>query len=442
MQSGISIVDRVRYTSWGVRSIYGALLLISGLSIDTLVQAIAMRWQRKQWVIAPANLDPLYELGTSLGFWGMLFFCVNCLLATRWLWVERLFGGLDVVYRMHALVGKATFIMLVLHLMVLIIHALPDTDTLVAYLIPGLDVSYTLGMLGLFGLVTLVVITLWGSMPYQLWLTSHAWLGVPYLLGGAHALVAQADWYIALLTGIGGVAWIYSIAFYRRYAPHACGLIAERTTDRGITELRIALDTPFAAVAGQFVFFAVTKSQAAVPAELHPFSLSRIESPRDVRLSIKMVGDYTHQLDQLAPGDAVTVYGPYGMFGRRMPATQRQLWIAGGIGITPFLSLLQQAVQTQRDTQITVVWAVRLRAEARYIDELNQAATERAHISVHLHEGRISLADIESYAGPLCAQTQQVLMCAPVPMMRQLRTGLLERGFAAHQIDSEEFGLR
>ncbi|MFN7471351.1 MAG: ferric reductase-like transmembrane domain-containing protein [Roseiflexaceae bacterium] len=439
MQPGISIVDRVRYTSWGVRSIYGVLLLISGLSIDTLVQAVMIRWQRKTWFISPSNIDPLYELGTSLGFWGMLFFCVNCVLATRWLWVERLFGGLDVVYRMHAFVGKSTFIMLVLHLMVLIVQALADTDTLVAYLIPGLDLSYTLGMMGLFGLVALVVVTLWGSMPYQLWLTSHAWLGVPYLLGGAHALVAQADWYIALLTAIGGLAWIYSIALYRRYAPHARGQIAALTTQHGITELRIALDTPLAAVAGQFVFFAVTKSQTAIPAELHPFSLSAIESPRDVRLSIKMLGDYTRQLDQLAPGDAVTLYGPYGMFGRRMPTTQRQLWIAGGIGITPFLSLLQQA---SHDTEITLVWAVRTRADARYIDELTQHATERTGISVHLHEGPLSLADIEAYAGPLCTQTQQVLMCAPIPLMRLMRAALLARGYAAHQIDSEEFGLR
>ena len=439
MQPGISIVERVRYTSWGVRSIYGTLLLISGLSIDTLVQAVMIRWQRKTWFISPSNIDPLYELGTSLGFWGMLFFCLNCVLATRWLWVERLFVGLDVVYRMHAFVGKSTFIMLVLHLMVLIAHALADTDTLVAYLVPGLDISYTLGMMGLFGLVALVVITLRGTMPYQLWLTSHAWLGVPYLLGGAHALVAQADWYIALLTGIGGLAWIYSIALYRRYAPHARGQIAARTTQHGITELRIALDTPLAAVAGQFVFFAVTKTQTAIPAELHPFSLSAIESPRDVRLSIKMLGDYTRQLDQLAPGDAVTVYGPYGMFGRRLPATQRQLWIAGGIGITPFLSLLQQA---SHDTEITLVWAVRTRADARYIDELTQRATQRTGISIHLHEGPLSLADIEAYAGPLCTQTQQVLMCAPISLMRQMRAALLARGFAAPQIDSEEFGLR
>ena len=122
-----------------------------------------------------------------------------------------------------------------------------------------------------------------------------------------------------------------------------------------------------------------------------------------------------------------------------MPATQRQLWIAGGIGITPFLSLLQQA---SHDTEITLVWAVRTRADARYIDELTQRATQRTGISIHLHEGPLSLADIEAYAGPLCTRTQQVLMCAPIPVMRQMRAALLARGFAAHQIDSEEFGLR
>lgn len=42
-------------------------------------------------------------------------------------------------------------------------------------------------------LAILVAATIWVRFPYQQWLASHRWMGVPYILGGAYAIVAQGD---------------------------------------------------------------------------------------------------------------------------------------------------------------------------------------------------------------------------------------------------------
>jgi predicted ferric reductase len=140
--------------------------------------AIAYRLRLGRWVLGADTTDPLYELGTSLGFWGMLFFCVNFILATRWPWVETLSGGLDKVYQLHAFVGKSAMTLLLLHLFILMVQAVPDLRILVTYTVPGIDLSYTLGMFGLIALTGLAIVTLWRKMPYQSWLNSHKYMGI------------------------------------------------------------------------------------------------------------------------------------------------------------------------------------------------------------------------------------------------------------------------
>jgi predicted ferric reductase len=217
------IIQNIRMWSWTARIVYGLTAVIVVNSVINIVDAVMYRAAKGAWFFAADTNDPLYELGTSLGFWGMLFFCVNFILATRWNWVEKLSGGLDKVYHIHGFVGKISLTLLLLHLFVLMIQAIPDLRTLVAYTVPGIDLSYTLGMFGLMGVTGLVIVTLWLKMPYQSWLNSHKYMGIAYVLGGAHALVAQVDWYIALMTAVGGYAWLYSLFLYQKRAPHAHG---------------------------------------------------------------------------------------------------------------------------------------------------------------------------------------------------------------------------
>lgn len=436
------IIQNIRMWSWTARVVYGLTAVIGVNSAINIVDAVVYRIDKGAWFFAADTNDPLYELGTSLGFWGMLLFCINFILATRWQWVEALSAGLDKVYHLHAFVGKSAMTLLLLHLFILMVQAVPDLRTLVAYTVPGIDLSYTLGMFGLMVLTGLVIVTLWLKMPYQAWLESHKYMGIAYVLGGAHALVAQLDWYIALMTAVGGYAWLYSLFLYRKRAPHAHGQIAQIRHEQRITELVLRLEKPFPAKAGQFVFFGVTKSIAGLPTELHPFSVSQIIDDSTIRISAKAIGDYTGLLPKLQVDDQVVVYGPHGMFGQQGQSGGAQIWVAGGIGITPFLSLLQAEVRHPHASRVHLIWAVRQREEAIYAQEITDLAAQSPHITVHIHEGVLTAAEIEQMTGHAMIPDTTVFVCGPVPMMRGLRAQWRARGVAHHQIISEEFGMR
>src|SRR3989440_9590609 len=102
---------------------------------------------------------------------------------------------------------------------------------------------------------------------------------------------------------------------------------------------------PLQFVAGQFVFVYFGGSAEW---ERHPFSVSSAPQERDLRLSIEALGDYTQHLsDTLQLGAPAIVSVAFGLFDYRQ-GTREQVWIAGGIGITPFRSWIRAFPQSNR----------------------------------------------------------------------------------------------
>lgn len=442
-------LDTLRRHTPATLLVYALCAYVALVSLYNLLLGLNVRIAGQILALPGDTADPFYELGTSLGFWGFLLFGLNFVLATRWRWVERLFGGLDRVYGLHGLLGRWTLVLVLLHLGVLTAQALPDWGLAATYVIPGLDLSYTLGGAGVLLLTLLVAATLWARFPYQRWLASHRGMGVPYLLGGAHAIVAQGDWYLWLLTVAGGYAWLYSAFLYRHLGPRHRGALRRVVGLHGVTELTIALDRPHGFQPGQFVFLSVTNSAAQLPDEQHPFSISAILDPVTFRLSAKRLGDYTTRLGELQPGDRVAVYGAYGVFGARgLSGGGDALWVAGGIGVTPFLSLLRHLSEAPSPyaARIAFVWTVREPADAIYRDEILALAARVPGLSFQLHvtsvDGLLTAERLRVLAGAVELGTSRVLLCGPPAMMQSLTQQLQAQGVRRSRIISEEFALR
>jgi len=442
-------LDALRRYTPATLAVYALCAYVALVSLYNLWLGIDVRVAGRVLALPGDTTDPLYELGTSLGFWGFLLFGLNFVLATRWRWVERLFGGLDRVYTLHGLLGRWTLALILLHLGILTAQALPDWGLAATYVVPGLNLSYTLGGAGVLLLTLLVAATIcWVRFPYQRWLASHRWMGVPYILGGSHAIVAQGDWYLWLLTIVGGYAWVYSSCLYRRIGPRHLGTIRRVVGLHGVTELTITLDRPHGFQPGQFILLSVTRSEADLPDEQHPFSISAILDERTFRISAKQLGDYTARLGDLVPGEEVVVFGSYGTFGARgLAPGGAALWVAGGIGVTPFLSLLRHVAEGKAaDTgAIQFVWTVRDRVDAIYLEEIRtlvaSAPSVRFHLYVTATDGLITAGRLEALAGE-AVTGHRILLCGPPPMMRALTTQLVSRGVWRSQIVSEEFALR
>ncbi|MDP1644049.1 MAG: FAD-binding oxidoreductase [Thiobacillus sp.] len=127
-------------------------------------------------------------------------------------------------------------------------------------------------------------------------------------------------------------------------------------TDNRVLKVAITLKDRWPGLeAGQFAF--VTFDQSEGP---HPFTISSAwHGNGKLFFLIKGIGDYTSTLPAtLKVGDLVKVEGPYGRFafGGRKP---RQIWVAGGIGITPFVARMQALASKPDGKSIDLFYSTR-----------------------------------------------------------------------------------
>jgi predicted ferric reductase len=157
---------------------------------------------------------------------------------------------------------------------------------------------------------------------------------------------------------------------------------------------------------------------------------------------IKPLGDYTCTLpDRLKLGDAVEVEGPYGRFDFA-DANERQIWVAGGIGITPFIARLEALAGQPAHAPVDLFYSTRQPDEG-FIASLRQLADKarvRLHVLVADRDGRLD-------ADGICRTVPEwpkagLWFCGPAGFGNALRQALGIRGFGADRFHQELFDMR
>jgi ferredoxin-NADP reductase len=180
--------------------------------------------------------------------------------------------------------------------------------------------------------------------------------------------------------------------------------------------------------------------------EAHPFSISRPPDGKGIRLTIKQLGDYTRRIPSLPVGARVILDGPHGIFTARRTRSERVLLIAGGIGITPIRSVVEDLLAAGRDA--VLVYANRNRNSVVFLDELTRLAETKRLRVVHVLSddpgwpgecGTLSGDRVRRLVPDLAAR--DVYLCGPPPMMRILRANLRQTGIPAGRIFFERFAL-
>jgi predicted ferric reductase len=130
------------------------------------------------------------------------------------------------------------------------------------------------------------------------------------------------------------------------------------------------------------------------------------------------------------------------MFNYKPGATQ-QIWMAGGIGITPFMSWMRDFDGTS-EHQIDFFYTVNVPAEALFLEEIEKAAAVnknfKAHISYSSQDGRLSVPKMIETSGPISGK--EIYMCGPFGMVLAFRDAFIEQGAQAANIHYEEFNFR
>lgn len=393
----------------------------------------------------------LVSLGQAAALVGTALICINFVLSARYLWVESLFSGLNRVFIIHAYVGAIGFILILLHPAAILLGYLnTSVDAVKSLLIPiGGNLGVYWGMATLFVLTLLITLTLYIKMDYDLWKKTHQYMGLVLLLAVFH--VTQVESTISISPPLGiyiyGLFIAGAVSFLYKLFSRPLGIHRHHFTLEGITVQKEATiltlkpqTTMFSFVPGQFAFISARNSP--VPRDAHPFSIT--SSPNNSLLSFaaKPLGDYTQILKQLVPGTPIEVEGPFGRFSYHYYKNPNQLWIAGGIGITPFMSMLR-SLPTTHIYSVTFVYCVKDRSELLFIQELQNLQTTLPNIKLEIWAsnelGRLTADGLAGLVTGLAKH--EVFICGPPAMMHALRKQLIKKQIRNSRIHTEEFSL-
>jgi ferredoxin-NADP reductase len=178
----------------------------------------------------------------------------------------------------------------------------------------------------------------------------------------------------------------------------------------------------------------------------HPFSLSWIPHNDHLRITVRHVGDYTSAMAKLQPGKRVLISGPFGRFTHEVAVTNKRLFIAGGVGITPIRSLAEEALGQGIDC--VLLYANRTPKDVVLKDEVVALAQKGLKTTIlysnppKSYRGEIGYADIEHIASLVPDyKGRDVYLCGPAPMMNGIVASLKQAGFNSRQLHYERFVL-
>jgi predicted ferric reductase len=395
----------------------------------------------------PLNAHPLWIMRQeSLQLSGLLaiaLMSVAMLLASRPSWLEHPLGGLDQMYRLHKWAGIWAGIFAISHWLIkeIIGDLLKATigqsgklpkEKLGGLLEPMRDLAKDMGEWGFYILLAMLILALWKRFPYRPWHRLHQAMPVLYLALAFHALMWAPTQYwqqplgllLALLLGVGVYGSLLALAGNIGRRRQVDGhILAVEPTSTDVTGVRCQLDEGWRGhQPGQFAFITFDTSEGA-----HPFTIANADQgQRIIEFQIKALGDYTQGLaGRLQSGQPVKVEGPYGRFSiARINQQARQIWVAGGIGITPFLSWLS-ALQ-QQPTQAPAAelhYCTKDRDKDPFVARLESLCARLPGIQLQVHGSKQgeTLDAQQMLANTRDGQEAEVWFCGPHGLAEKLQ---------------------
>ena len=385
--------------------------------------------------------------GLFIGAASIVLMAWSFVLTIRIRFLERFFGGLDSMYRVHRWAGSLAVVAMFWHT-----SAEPEIEGGIRGASESLaDQAEGLAETGELMLYGLVAISLLRWFPYRWWRWTHKLLGIPFAFACWHFYTAEktyangSPWgiYFGSIMVIGLVTFLWRV-IGRDAVAQGLKYEVERAESDGTT-LELTLQPKKTALdyhAGQF---AILKIQEPGLREPHAFTIASSPQSGKLNFFIRDLGDWTAKLQTAdLVGSEVIVEGPYGEFEPYGDdADGPTVWVAGGVGITPFLSAIDGLEPAPAGHRPTLFYCVRHAEDATAIDILRVADAEGRIdlVVVASSEGpRFSEATLREHFGDDGLRGAHIAACGPSALVDTAMTTGDKMGAAS--LESEDFDIR
>lgn len=397
----------------------------------------------------PSNTWPTTAtLSLACGVAALSLMATAAILGGRWTWVESVFGGLDRVYNAHKWLAVWALSLASVHLVFKAGVRGWDTAAILA-----LEPEWTrfVRQASFVGLMLIVTLALNRNIPYSAWRWWHRLSGPLFLIVVLHwlsiksplPLASPTGIWLAALTVLGLSAAAYKLLAYPFLARHAEYRVTAATRGSSAVELElepVGRGLPFRP--GHFGFLRMRADGLREP---HPFTIAAAPSPGGrIRFVIRALGDYTAKLVSGADvGMHADVYAPYGRF-ERSAIAGREIWIAGGVGISPFIAWLNDP-QARGLERVTLFYFYTPGRAFPDVEVLRATAAERGVDFVPVASGPDAPAFTQRFSEIVRSSdhdTLDIAVCGPKGLLDRVRTHATSHGIAADRIRHELFVFR
>lgn len=379
-------------------------------------------------------------LPAGLGALSMSSMVLTLILAARWRIVDRIMGGPDKSYGAHRWLGFFALGGALGH------WAL--ASSVGAGVLPVLAESgENVGTIAATGLIVMTAAAMVRAIPYHLWKASHMLMGPIFLLAAYHTFfvasplaVGAAPWTLmAVASAVGLVAWGQTLL--RKVAPSRLVTVERADPFDGGVDVTFRSEAPLKPFrAGQFATIAHNHARA----EAHPFTIAGGDDTSR-RFVIRSAGDWTGDFVQnVKPGDQFRLGRGVGRFLPQIRAKRsEQLWVAGGVGITPFMAALEQ-MQPDSGARVTLIYCIRSRDSAGAIADIEAHAARLPQLDLivlsDIAQDRLTPARLTDIVRGM-NKNAQVYLCGPEGL-KTLVTQVWETVGMTGRIHSERFDFR
>ena len=398
---------------------------IVGIGVMSLAMILAMR--PKLFEVRLGGLDKSYRLHKWLGITGLVFSIIHYLWANVPKWMVDL-GWLAKPER-----------------------GMPPEETLAIFRFfdEQRGLAENIGEWAFYGAAILMVLALIKWFPYKYFFKTHRFIAIAYLLLVFHSIVLMdfAYWgefigpFMGVLMTAGVVGAFFSLGRKIGVSRRVQAEINELEFHKNNTVLKVTLSFKGrwpGHKAGQFAFLTFDSKEGP-----HPFTISSSwQKEGQLVFMIKGLGDYTRLLrEKLKIGDDVVVEGPYGQFNFQ-GKKENQIWVAGGIGITPFISRMDELADSPQPKRIDLFYSTGV-LDQEFLESVKMAA-QLANIKLHLitpnMDGRVDINMI-TRAVPEWKKAD-VWFCGPAQFGKSINNGFSQLGIDAHSFHQELFEMR